>query len=70
MDKEAIVKHTRPWQPVLMFFARTQKEHRWKSLQYRFRQRQREAWCKGLRKGCQCLVNKIVFDEEAILCLC
>jgi hypothetical protein len=27
MDKEAIVKHTRPWQQVLMFFARTQKEH-------------------------------------------
>jgi hypothetical protein len=44
MDKEAIVKHTRPWQQVLMFFARTQKEHRWKSPQYRFRRRQREAW--------------------------
>jgi hypothetical protein len=27
MDKEAIVKHTRPWQQVLMIFARTQKEH-------------------------------------------
>jgi hypothetical protein len=27
MDKEAIVKHTRLWQQVLMFFARTQKEH-------------------------------------------
>jgi hypothetical protein len=23
---------------------------------------------KGLRKGCRCLVNKIVFDEEATLC--
>ena len=34
MDKEAIVKHTRPWQQVLMFFARTQKEHTWKSPQY------------------------------------
>ena len=44
MDKEAIVKHTRPWQQVLMFFARTQKEHTWKSPQYRFRRRQREAW--------------------------
>jgi hypothetical protein len=24
--------------------------------------------CKGLRKGCRCLVNKIVFDKEATLC--
>jgi hypothetical protein len=31
MDKEAMVKHTRPWQQMLMFFAWTQKEHRWKS---------------------------------------
>jgi hypothetical protein len=44
MDKEAIVKHVRPWQQVLMFFARTQREHTWKSLQYRFTRRQREAW--------------------------
>jgi hypothetical protein len=44
MDKEAIVKHTRPWQQMLMFFARTQREHGWKSLQYRFTRRQREAW--------------------------
>jgi hypothetical protein len=44
MDKEAIVKHTRPWQQMLMFFARTQREHAWKSPQYRFRRRQREAW--------------------------
>ena len=43
MDKEAIVKHTRPWQQALMFFARTQKEHAWKSPQYRFKRRQREA---------------------------
>ncbi|KAI1521337.1 hypothetical protein PtrSN001A_012196, partial [Pyrenophora tritici-repentis] len=35
MDKNAIVKHTRPWQQMLMFFARTQKEHAWKSPKYR-----------------------------------
>jgi hypothetical protein len=29
---------------MLMFFARTQREHAWKSPQYRFRRRQREAW--------------------------
>jgi hypothetical protein len=44
MDKEAIVKHTRPWQQMLMFFARTQREHGWKSPQCRFTRRQREAW--------------------------
>jgi hypothetical protein len=33
MDKKAIVKHTRPWQQMLMFFARTQREHVWKSPQ-------------------------------------
>jgi hypothetical protein len=37
MDRDAIVKHTRPWQQMLMFFARTQREHGWKSPQYQFR---------------------------------
>ncbi|KAF7441544.1 hypothetical protein A1F99_141520 [Pyrenophora tritici-repentis] len=44
MDKNAIVKHTRPWQQMLMVVARTQKEHGWKSPKYRFTRRQREAW--------------------------
>jgi hypothetical protein len=44
MDKDAIVKHARPWQQILTFFARTQREHTWKSPQYRFTRRQREAW--------------------------
>ncbi|PWO19973.1 RNA-binding protein (RRM domain), partial [Pyrenophora tritici-repentis] len=44
MDKDAVVKHVRPWQQMLMFFARTQKEHAWKSPKYRFTRRQREAW--------------------------
>jgi hypothetical protein len=44
MDQEAIVKHTRPWQQILVFFARTQKQHRWKSPQYQFTWRQCEAW--------------------------
>jgi RecQ family ATP-dependent DNA helicase len=44
MDKDAIVKHARPWQQMLMFFGRTQKEHTWKSPRYRFTRRQREAW--------------------------
>jgi hypothetical protein len=44
MDKDAIVRHTRPWQQVLMFFARTQKEHAWKSPGYKFTRQQQEAW--------------------------
>jgi RecQ family ATP-dependent DNA helicase len=44
MDRDAIVKHARPWQQMLMFFARTQKEHTWKSPRYQFTRRQREAW--------------------------
>jgi hypothetical protein len=44
MDKDSIVKHMRPWQQVLMFFARTQKEHAWKSPGYKLTRRQREAW--------------------------
>jgi hypothetical protein len=44
MDKNAIVEHARPWQQMLMFFARTQRGHEWKSPKYRFHRRQREAW--------------------------
>ncbi|RYN60390.1 hypothetical protein AA0117_g13059 [Alternaria alternata] len=44
MDEQSIVKHVRPWQQIVMFFARTQREHAWKSPQYRFTRRQREAW--------------------------
>lgn len=44
MDKASISKHTRPWQQVLMFFARTQREHNWTSPTYRLTQRQRDAW--------------------------
>ncbi|CAN9283890.1 unnamed protein product [Alternaria alternata] len=44
MDQKSIGDHTRPWQQILMFFARTQREHAWKSPAYRFTRRQREAW--------------------------
>ena len=27
MDEQSIVKHVRPWQQMVMFFARTQREH-------------------------------------------
>jgi hypothetical protein len=41
MDKETIVKHTWPWQQVLMLFAWTQKEHGWNKLAIGF-------WCFAL----------------------
>ena len=44
MDEKSIVKHARPWKQMLMFFARTQRAHEWKSPKYRFTRRQREAW--------------------------
>ncbi|PSN59182.1 hypothetical protein BS50DRAFT_658963 [Corynespora cassiicola Philippines] len=44
MDEKSIIEHSRPWKQMLMFFARTQREHTWKSPRYRFTRRQREAW--------------------------
>ena len=44
MDEQSIVKHVRPWQQIVIFFARTQRDHTWKSPQYRFTRRQRDAW--------------------------
>jgi RecQ family ATP-dependent DNA helicase len=44
MDEKSINEHVRPWQQVLMFFARTQRGHSWKSPKYRFTRLQREAW--------------------------
>jgi hypothetical protein len=70
IDQEAIVKHARPWQQVLMFFARTQKEHGWKSPQYQFTRRQQEAWEALIReaeaaaaRGAEEEIDEI--DEEA-----
>jgi hypothetical protein len=44
IDENLINKHVRPWQQMLIFFARTQREHAWNSPKYRFTRRQREAW--------------------------
>lgn len=44
MDEKALGNHSRPWKQVLMFFARTQKKHEWKSPKYRFTSQQRKAW--------------------------
>jgi hypothetical protein len=44
MVEEAIVKHSVPWQQVLMFFARTQVPHEWNSPKYSFTRRQQRAW--------------------------
>jgi hypothetical protein len=44
MDEKSIGQHVRPWEQMLMFFARTQREYTWKSPPYRFTRRQGEAW--------------------------
>lgn len=44
MDAKALGNYGRPWQQVLMFFARTQKEHEWESPWYRFTRQQRHTW--------------------------
>ena len=64
MDEKSIVEHARPWKQILMFFARTQRQHEWNSPKYRFTCQQREAWealteeaklgascCRGPRPG-------------------
>jgi hypothetical protein len=42
MDEKSIGEYVRPWQQMLIFFARTQREHAWKSPKYRFIRRQRK----------------------------
>jgi len=44
MDAKSVKERARPWKQMLMFFARTQREHSWKSPRYRFTRQQREAW--------------------------
>jgi hypothetical protein len=44
MDERPIGEQVRPWQQMLIFFARTQREHTRKSSKYRFTRRQRKAW--------------------------
>ena len=43
MDDKSIKERSRPWKQMLMFFARTQREHSWKSPKYRFTRQQRKA---------------------------
>jgi hypothetical protein len=44
MNEKSISEHARPWQQMLMFFARTQREHAWRSPKYQFTRQQREVW--------------------------
>jgi hypothetical protein len=46
---------------MLMFFARTQREHMWKSPKYRFTRRQREAWEALIEQA-----ERVVGGEEEI----
>lgn len=44
MDHESIQKHCAPWQQILVFFARTQVPHTWRSPRYILRGRRHRAW--------------------------
>ncbi|KAJ5541863.1 hypothetical protein N7461_007866 [Penicillium sp. DV-2018c] len=44
MDENAIAQHCASWQQVLMFFARTQVTHHWRSPRYCFTPQQQAAW--------------------------
>ncbi len=44
MEEDSIKDYVRPWRQVLMFFARTQREHDWSSPNYRFTRGQQRAW--------------------------
>ena len=44
MDDTSIKERSRPWKQMLMFFARTQREHSWNSPKYKFTRQQRDAW--------------------------
>ncbi|KAJ9634897.1 hypothetical protein H2199_008761 [Coniosporium tulheliwenetii] len=63
MDEKSIGDHVRPWKQMLMFFARTQKEHDWRSPKYRFTRRQREAW-EVLVKEAEQKVSQEAEEEE------
>src|SRR6266480_1839582 len=43
-EEEAVMDRVRSWRQVLMFFARTQREHTWRSPVYRFTRAQQRAW--------------------------
>jgi superfamily II DNA or RNA helicase len=43
-NEKDVRRRCRPWQQMLMFFARTQRRHEWSSPPYRFNQRQHRAW--------------------------
>ena len=44
MGAQTLVKHSRPWQQVLMFIARTQEPHDWASPTYELTEGQSRAW--------------------------
>jgi superfamily II DNA helicase RecQ len=64
MDEKAIIEHARPWKQMLMFFARTQKQHVWKSPKYRFTSRQQEAWQALIREAGKQDTDEITDEAE------
>jgi hypothetical protein len=49
---------------MLIFFARTQREHPWKSPKYQFTRRQREAWKALVERAARGVEGKETEEEE------
>ena len=65
MDDTSIKERSRPWKQILMFFARTQKEHNWKSPKYRLTRMQRDAW-HALVEQAKKEVERLLKGEEEL----
>lgn len=51
LDEESIKDRVRPWQQILMFFIRTQREHDWNSPEYKFTRSQEEAFIRLMNEA-------------------
>ena len=54
-DRASVQEQCRPWQQMIMFFVRTQQRHEWKSPEYRFNQRQQQAFDQLIDAAEQCV---------------
>ena len=63
-DSKTVNDRCRPWQQMLMFFVRTQRQHEWKSPAYRFSRRQFAAFERLIEAAEEVVRNKGGEDES------
>lgn len=63
-DEMSIVKRSRPWQQMVMFFVRTQRQHEWKSPPYRFNRRQFDAFAKLIEEAERWVSHDRASDDD------